>query len=204
MPADRLSRAKPLVFAAGLAPALYLTAGLLTGAGVNPVEGFIRGSGDWALRFLLLTLTATPLRRLTGWGWPLRLRRMLGLFAFFYAGVHLAGYLLFEQFFDWGAIARDILERPFITLGMLTFLLLLPLAVTSTRAMQLRLGGRRWKRLHTLVYPAAVGAVVHFYLMVKADTREPLIYGFLLLLLFAARVNWRRWLPALRSTISVK
>lgn len=193
MRADPVTRIKPLLFAACLAPAIYLVGGLAGGAlGVNPVESFLRGSGDWALRFLLLTLTATPLRRLTGWGWPLRLRRMLGLFAFFYAVLHLAGYLVFEQFFAWNAIARDIVERPFITLGMLTFLLLLPLAITSTRGMQRRLGGRRWKRLHTLVYPAAVGAVLHFYMMVKADTREPLLYAALLLLLLSSRLPWRR------------
>lgn len=184
----RIVWSKVLLFGVCLLPLGWQVVALFGGAlGVNPVETVIRNNGDWALRFLLITLAVTPLRKLTGRGSLMRYRRMLGLFSFFYAALHLAAYVVLDQFFAWGAILADILKRPYITVGMITFLLLLPLAITSTHAMQRRLGGRRWKRLHTLVYPAAVGAVLHYYLMVKADTREPLLYGAALILLLAAR-----------------
>lgn len=163
-----------------------LTQALLGNLGANPIEAVIRYLGDWALRLLLLTLAATPLRLLTGWGWPVRLRRLLGLFAFCYAVLHLLAYTVLDQYFDWTAIWEDIVERPFITTGMLALLLLLPLALTSNRTAQRRLG-RRWKQLHRLIYPAAILAVVHFTLMVKADLREPLIYGAILTLLLGLR-----------------
>ncbi|SCZ57207.1 sulfoxide reductase heme-binding subunit YedZ [Thiohalomonas denitrificans] len=191
---DPIPRIKALVFPAALLPALYLWFATLTGnLGANPIEALIRGHGDWALRFLLLTLAITPLRRLSRWGGIMRFRRMLGLFAFFYATIHLLGYLVLDQFFAWGAIVEDIIERPFITVGMAACVLLVPLAITSTRKMQRRLGGRRWLRLHRLVYPAAALAVLHFYLMVKADTREPLIYAFLLAILLLMRLPPVAW-----------
>lgn len=178
---------KRSVFLLCLLPCGWLLAQALLGnLGANPIEAVIRYLGDWALRLLLLTLAATPLRLLTGWGWPVRLRRLLGLFAFFYAVLHLLAYTVLDQFFDWSAIWEDIVERPFITTGMLAWLLLLPLALTSNRAAQRRLG-RDWKRLHRLIYPAAILAVVHFTLMVKADLREPLIYGAILTLLLSLR-----------------
>lgn len=178
---------KRSVFLLCLLPCGWLLAQALLGnLGANPIEAVIRYLGDWALRLLLLTLAATPLRLLTGWGWPVRLRRLLGLFAFFYAVLHLLAYTVLDQFFDWSAIWEDIVERPFITTGMLAWLLLLPLALTSNRAAQRRLG-RDWKRLHRLIYPAAILAVVHFTLMVKADLREPLIYGAILTLLLGLR-----------------
>jgi len=180
------------VFLLCLAPLGWLLARALLGElGANPIEAIIRYFGDWALRLLLLTLTATPLRLLTGWSGPVRLRRLLGLFTFFYAVLHLLAYLVLDQFFDWAAIWEDIVEHPFITTGMLAWLLLLALALTSNRAAQRRLG-RNWKRLHRLIYPAAILAVVHFTLMVKADLREPLIYAAILMLLLGLRLFRRQ------------
>ncbi|MFN2309978.1 MAG: sulfite oxidase heme-binding subunit YedZ, partial [Gammaproteobacteria bacterium] len=139
-----------------------------------------------SLRFLLITLGMTPLRRLTGWTWPARLRRMLGLFGFFYVCVHLTTYLWLDQFFDWGEIGRDIVKRPFITVGMLAFVLLIPLAVTSNKAMIKRLG-RNWVRLHRLAYVIPALGVLHFWWLVKADVRAPLAYALLFLLLMLLR-----------------
>ncbi len=188
-----LTHLKRGVFLLCLLPAAWLVAGALQGwLGANPIEAVIRSLGDWALRLLLLTLLATPLRRFSGWTWPLRLRRMLGLYAFFYAVLHLLAYAVLDQFFAWDAIWEDIVERPFITVGMLALLLLLPLALTSGQYAMRRLG-RHWKRLHRLIYPAAVLAVLHYALMVKADLREPLIYGAILAVLLGLRL-----LPAKR------
>jgi sulfoxide reductase heme-binding subunit YedZ len=183
---------KPLLFLACLLPLVYwLWLGWQERLGANPIEFITHGSGDWTLRLLLLTLLMTPLKRGFGWGWPLRVRRMLGLFAFFYATLHLFTYLWLDQFFDWGEIGRDILERPFITLGMTAYVLLLPLALTSTRGMMKRLG-RRWKSLHRLVYAVATLGVLHFWWLVKADVREPLFYAALLVILLLARLYWAR------------
>ena len=178
-PETRIRRiVKPLVFALCLTPLAWLIwRGLSGGLGANPIEASNRFLGDWAMRFLLITLFVTPLRRLFGWSALMRLRRMLGLFTFAYAALHVSSYVVLDQFFDWSEIWADIVKRRFITVGMITFLLLLPLAVTSTNAMVRRLGGRRWQRLHRLIYLAAVAVIVHFYMMVKADVREPLIYG---------------------------
>ncbi len=160
------------------------------GLGANPIETVTRELGDWALRLLLLTLACTPLRRLTGQAWPLAFRRMLGLFAFFYTTLHLLSYLVLDQFFYWPDIWADILKRPYITIGMSAWLLLLPLAVTSNRRAIRRLG-RNWQRLHRLVYPIAALAVLHFYLLVKADVREPLVYGGVLAVLLLLRLPGR-------------
>ncbi|HHH46354.1 MAG TPA: sulfoxide reductase heme-binding subunit YedZ [Thiotrichales bacterium] len=177
-----------LAFVACLLPAAWLGFAALTDRlGANPIEAVTRGLGDWALRFLLITLAVTPLVRRTGWTWWMRKRRMLGLFAFFYASLHLLGYLWLDQFFDWSEIGRDILKRPFITLGMLSWLLLVPLAATSTRAMMRRLG-RHWKRLHRMIYVIAPLAVVHYFLLVKADWREPLLYLLITLILLGLRL----------------
>ncbi|HKK14763.1 MAG TPA: protein-methionine-sulfoxide reductase heme-binding subunit MsrQ, partial [Gammaproteobacteria bacterium] len=143
---------KAVVFLACLIPLGMLTYGLLTnGLGANPVKAIIHGTGVWTLRLLLLTLLVTPLRRIFGWAWPIAVRRMLGLFAFFYALLHLFTYLLLDQSFDWQAVVHDVVKRPFITAGMLAFTLMVPLAATSTNAMVRRLG-RNWKRLHRLAY----------------------------------------------------
>lgn len=176
---------KPVLFIACLLP----LAGLwYSGLGANPVETLTHVSGDWALRLLLLTLAITPLRRFSGWPEWLRLRRMLGLYAFFYALLHLSVYALFDHGLSLASIAEDIGKRPYVTLGFAVFLLLLPLAITSPKAMMRRLG-RRWKTLHRLVYPAALLAVLHYLWLVKADVREPLIYGLVLAVLMAARLR---------------
>jgi sulfoxide reductase heme-binding subunit YedZ len=187
-----LSLIKVFVFAICLLPLARLGWGVWQDAlGANPIEFVIRSLGTWALSFLLITLSVTPLRKFSGWTWLARLRRMLGLYAFFYALLHLSTYLWVDQFFDWSAIAKDILKRPFITIGMSTFILLVPLAVTSTNAMVKRLGGRRWQQLHRSIYVIAVLAVTHYWWMVKLDTRQPAIYAAVLALLLGMRVLWR-------------
>jgi sulfoxide reductase heme-binding subunit YedZ len=162
------------------------------GLGANPIEAILNRLGYWTLVFLLLTLALTPLRRLSGWTWPPRFQRMIGLFAFFYASLHLAAYVGVDQFFDVGAIVQDVVKRKFITIGMLSFLLLVPLAATSTDRWVRRLGYVRWKHLHRLVYVAAIGGVVHFVWRVKADLREPLIFAGVLAFLLAVRLLGRR------------
>lgn len=182
---------KVLVFLLCLVPLVSLIwRGATDHLGPNPVEALIHGTGDWTLRLLLITLAVTPLRLATGWAWPVRFRRMLGLFAFFYAALHLTVYLWLDQSFDWPAILRDIAKRPYITVGFAAFLLLIPLAVTSTRGWIRRLG-RRWKRLHQAVYAIAILGVIHYLWLVKADLREPLIYAAILAVLLAVRVPWR-------------
>ena len=161
--------------------------------GANPIEELIHQFGLWGLRFLLITLAVTPLRHLTAWGWLLRFRRMLGLFAFFYVLLHFLTYAGLDQQFDLAVIIEDVIERPYITIGMTALLLLLPLAVTSTNAMMRRLG-RRWQKLHRLVYIIAILGVWHFYWQVKQDILEPLIYGLILALLLGYRLfmRWRK------------
>ena len=158
--------------------------------GANPIETIIRDLGNWALRFLLITLTITPLRKLSGMNWLLRLRRMLGLFAFFYALLHFNIYLGLDQSYDWAEIAKDILKRPFITIGMLTFALMIPLAITSNAAAIKALGGKAWQKLHQLVYVLAICAVLHYWWLVKLDTTQPAIYAALLTLLLGIRLWW--------------
>ncbi|CAA7619879.1 sulfite oxidase heme-binding subunit YedZ [Magnetospirillum sp. UT-4] len=182
-------RLKPAVFLLCLLPLAWLAWRAWSGdLGVNPVETLNRYLGDWALRFLLIALAVTPVRKVTGWAAVMRLRRMLGLYAFFYVCLHLASYVGIDLFFDWSALAKDIVKRNYITLGMLAFLLLVPLAVTSTNAMIRRLGGRRWRRLHMLVYPIGMLGVAHYWMMVKADIREPMLYGAILAVLLGFRV----------------
>ena len=186
---------KALLFLLCLVPLAKLTletfgvAGMSLGA--NPVEELIHRFGIWGLNFLLITLAVTPLRRLTGIGWLLRFRRMLGLFAFFYVLMHFLTYAGLDQRFDLPLIFEDIVERPFITVGFTAFLLLIPLAVTSTNAMMKRLG-RRWQKLHRLVYLIAILGVVHFYWQVKLDTLEPLIYAVILAALLGYRLKGRK------------
>lgn len=178
---------RPVIFMLGLLPLLHLVGlGLTGGLGVNPIEFVTRSLGTWALTFLWLSLAMTPLRRLTGDGRCLRYRRMLGLYAFFYALLHWLSYVWLDQFFDVGEILRDLVKRPFIAAGMTAFLLLLPLALTSTDAAMRRLG-RVWRRLHRLVYPAAVAALLHYVWLVKLDYTPPAIYALTLLLLLLMR-----------------
>ncbi len=183
--------AKPVLFVLCLVPLAWLVwDGVTNNLGANPVETVRRYTGDWTLRFVLIALAVTPLRRLTGWHVVIRLRRMLGLFAFFYACLHFVSYIWLDQFFMWDAIIEDILDRPYITVGVASFLLLIPLAVTSTNGMVRRLGGRRWQRLHQLVYVIAVLGVIHFLWLVKSDISEPVIYGAILALLLGFRLFW--------------
>jgi len=156
--------------------------------GANPVETITRSTGIWTLTFLLITLSVTPLRRISGQHWLIKLRRMLGLFAFFYVSLHFTTFILFDHFFDFQEIVKDVLKRPFITVGFTSFLLLIPLALTSTSGMVRRLGGKRWQQLHRLIYVAAIGGVVHFLWLVKIDIRRPLIYGSILALLLTYRI----------------
>ncbi len=180
---------KPTIFFAALVPlALLVWNAFHDGLGANPVETITHETGSWGLRFLLLTLLVTPLRRASGWQALARVRRMLGLFAFFYICLHFLTYVVLDAYFDLHYILEDITDRTYITLGFTSFVLLVPLALTSTNAMVRRLGGRNWRRLHRLAYVAATGGVLHFLWLVKADLREPLIYLGLLLLLFLARV----------------
>ena len=180
---------KPFIFILCLMPFILLFRNFyLDELGANPFEVLTRSTGEWTLRFLLLTLAMTPLRQITGSARPLRLRRMLGLFTFFYVCIHLSTYIWLDHFFDWDEIWTDIVKRPYITFGMLAFTLLTPLALTSTKKMMKRLG-RRWKSLHKLIYVIAVLGVLHFLLLVKADLVEPIIYGTILFILFLVRFN---------------
>ncbi len=179
-----------VIFAAALVPAAALVYGAFTdNLTANPIEYITHTTGKTALTFLIITLTVTPLRRLTGRNEIIRLRRTLGLFAFFYACLHLSTWVVLDWFFDVASMAADVLERPFITLGMTTFLLLLPLALTSTAGMIRRLG-KRWQRLHRLVYVAGITAVVHFWWVVKADFREPRLWALALSVLLGFRAWW--------------
>ncbi len=186
---------KVAVFAASLWPFATFVAGAFGVAGfdlgANPVETLIHGTGIWALNFLLITLAVTPLRRLSGWNWLIKFRRMLGLFAFFYACMHFTAYAVIDQRLALGIIVEDIVQRPYITIGMLGLLLLIPLAVTSTRGMVRRLG-RHWQRLHRLVYLIAPLGVWHFYWQEKQDVLEPLIYAAILGGLLLYRIIHRR------------
>jgi methionine sulfoxide reductase heme-binding subunit len=185
---------KPVIFALCLLPFLWIVAGIFGWAGVdlgaNPVEKTQDTLGIWGLRLLLVTLAVTPLREIGGWPKLQLFRRMLGLYAFSYVLLHFLFYLFVDQAFDWPQLVADIAKRPFITAGFAALLLLLPLAVTSTRRAMRRLG-RRWQKLHRLVYPAAVLGCVHFWWQVKADIREPLVYAAIASLL----LGWRlfRW-----------
>src|ERR1700758_131950 len=156
--------------------------------GANPIEVITHSTGDWTIILLLVTLSITPLRRFTGQLWLIRLRRMIGLFAFFYGCLHFTTYIWLDKFFDWHEMLVDIGKRRFITVGFLGFVLLIPLAVTSTAGWIRRLGGRRWQRLHQLIYVTAVAGVIHYIWLVKADLRKPLQYAAILAVLLGYRV----------------
>ena len=185
----RLTVIKAGLFAAALAPFTALVvAGFTGGLGANPVEAITHTTGEWTLRLLLATLAVTPLRHLTGRVWLTRLRRMLGLFAFFYLMLHFATYALLDASLDLAYIVEDVADRLYITAGFTAFLMLVPLAATSTNAMVRRLGPLWWRRLHRLVYAAGICGVVHYLWLVKADLREPLVYAGILTVLLAARL----------------
>jgi methionine sulfoxide reductase heme-binding subunit len=181
---------KTLIFIAGLIPAGALIAGALTdNLGANPIEFITHETGTFALAFLMATLAVTPIRRLSGWNDVIRVRRMLGLFAFGYATLHLTTWVVLDQFFDVAAMVEDVVKRPYITVGMFGFLCMLPLALTSTAAMIRRLG-RRWQTLHRLAYVAAIAGVVHFWWLVKADVTEPQRWALVLTVLLGLRAWW--------------
>ncbi|MGZ8188772.1 MAG: sulfite oxidase heme-binding subunit YedZ [Methylosarcina sp.] len=185
----KLAGLKNAVFFLSLMPLINLAAGaLLDGLGANPIERITRSTGYWTLSFLMITLAITPLRRLLGWNWPMRMRRMIALFAFFYGTLHFLTYLVLDQFFDLSAILADIVKRPYITVGFPAYVLMIPLALTSTDRMIRRLGGKRWRLLHRLVYLIAVGGVVHYWWLVKKDISDPLMFAVILGLLFGIRL----------------
>jgi len=184
--------AKPLVFLICLLPlAMLAWDGFHDALGANPIEKITHRTGDWSLRFLLITLSVTPLRLLFGWKQLIRFRRMLGLFAFFYVSLHFSIYIVFDHFFDVNEIAKDIVKRPYVTVGFTAFLLLIPLAITSTNKMMKRLGNR-WKQLHQLVYVIAVLGVLHYLWLVKADILQPVIHAVVLLILLGIRAWHQR------------
>ena len=183
---------KPVLFVVCLLPFIALAMGAVNDTlGTNPVETMTHETGEWTLRFLLLTLLITPLRRLSGNSWLIRLRRMFGLYAFFYACLHFLTYIWFDHYFDWMEIVKDIPKRPFITVGFIAFVLLVPLAFTSTNAMMRRLK-KNWTRLHKLVYVIAVLGILHFLWLVKADILEPMVYALILLVLLGYRAYDQR------------
>ncbi|BBO99350.1 sulfite oxidase heme-binding subunit YedZ [Sulfuriferula nivalis] len=185
-----VTRLKIATFLLALYPLIRLLVFAATdNLGANPIEFITRSTGTWTLVGLMLTLTITPLRKMTGWNSLLRVRRMLGLFSFFYASLHFITYIWLDQFFDLGAIIHDVYKRPFITVGFSAFILLIPLALTSSNAMIRRLGAKRWQQLHKLVYLIAILGVLHYVWLVKKDLTQPLIYAGVLTLL----LGWRLW-----------
>jgi len=204
---------KPLVFAAALGPLAWLIWAALTGnLSANPLSDITNETGVWTLRFLCITLAVTPLRRLTGWHWLIRYRRMFGLFAFFYGTLHFLTYIIVDRFagldFPDGivavrtlrdlaaSVAQDVAKRPFITVGFTGWVLMVPLALTSTAGMIRRLGGRRWNLLHRLVYVSAAAGVTHYWWLVKADVRRPQTYALVVGTLLLFRIGWARWRAA--------
>ena len=194
---------KAVVFCASLAPvAILVWRGFHDELGANPIESITHRTGEWTIRFLMFTLAITPLRKLLGMPDLIRFRRMLGLFAFFYGCLHLTTYLWLDKFFDMAEIWKDVYKRPFITAGFTAWVLLVPLAATSTAGWIRRLGGKRWQRLHRLVYVSAAAAVVHYYWLVKSDVRWPLFYGAVLVLLLALRLVRARRRPVAKPAVA--
>ena len=195
--------AKVLIFINSLIPLLLLLWDTYRKqVGANPLEFVTRTTGMLTIIFLMLSLTVSPLRRITGANWLVKFRRMLGLYAFFYGFLHLMTYVSFDRFFKLNTIPGDVVQRPFIAVGMLTFFLMVPLAITSTNKMVKRLGGKLWNRLHKLTYLAGVGGVLHYWMLVKSDTRIPLTFGFVLLVLLVYRAVMK-YVPAKRATPSL-
>ena len=185
---------KAALFALALLPFLRLVLFAFTDRlGANPIEFITRNSGDWTLYFLCLTLAVTPLRKLSTWHWLIKLRRMLGLFAFFYVALHFTTFLWFDHFFDLREMLKDIAKRPFILVGFSAFVLLIPLAVTSTNAMVKRLGGKRWQWLHRLIYLTAPLGILHYWWMKagKHDFEQPILFGVIIGVLLLIRLYWR-------------
>ena len=200
---DAVRYGKPLLFIACLLPLVWLAyKAVFLGLGANPIEKISRYTGDWTLRLLLITLAVTPLRILAGVS-LVKYRRMLGLFTFFYVCLHFLNWLVIDNFFDVESMIKDVIKHPYITVGFAAFVLLIPLAVTSTNAMIKRLG-KNWKRLHQAVYVVAILGVLHYLWLVKADNREPLIYIAILIILLGVRVwDQARRKVALRNARAV-
>ena len=195
----QLTAVKAIIFIASLIPLAQLVLGGINDTlGANPIETITRKTGTWTFNFLLITLTVTPLRKIADWPWLIRTRRLLGLFTFFYACLHFTTYLWLDQFFDPAAIARDIVKRPFITVGFTAFVLLIPLALTSTNAAIRRMGGKRWQQLHYSIYAIGILASVHYFWLVKPVALPyPLTYALILAVLLGwrARERIRRFGP---------
>lgn len=194
--------AKIVLFLACLLPIailMYQYANDLLSA--NPLDDITDTTGTWTLRFVMLTLAVTPLRKVTGWSSLGRFRRMIGLFAFFYGALHLTTYLWLDKFFEWEEVIADIVKRPFITVGVASLLLMVPLALTSFDKMIKWMGGKRWRALHRLVYLTGIGGVIHYLWLVKADIQRPLTYGAILAILLSYRV-WD-WFRARRTKVAV-
>jgi sulfoxide reductase heme-binding subunit YedZ len=197
--------AKPVVFLLALVPALHLVYAAFTdGLGANPIEYITHATGDWTLRFLLITLAITPFRKVLDQPDFIRFRRMLGLWAFTYGCLHLMTWLWLDKFFDPAEMWADVVKRRFITAGMTAFLLMLPLALTSTSGWIRRLGGKKWKRLHQLIYFSAAAGVIHYYWLVKSDIRKPVFYGILLVMLLVWRAINSRQKTAAAAKPAVK
>jgi sulfoxide reductase heme-binding subunit YedZ len=189
LPEKFIRALKAPVFLLCLGPAFVLTwKGFHGGLGANPIDVITRTTGRWTLTFLLITLSVTPVRKLSGLTWLIRFRRMLGLFAFFYGSLHLMTYVWLDKFFNVHEMLHDIAKRRFITAGMTAWFLMLPLALTSTKGWIRRMGGKRWQKLHRLIYFSAAAGVVHFIWLVKADLRRPLTYGAVLAVLLSYRL----------------
>lgn len=192
--ARQLTAIKSIAFMLALVPFFALAYLVATDQLVEPLQYITRNTGSWTLYFLCITLAVTPLRRLSGWNWLLKLRRMMGLYAFFYALLHFTTFLWFDHFFDVQEMLKDVVKRPFITVGFTAFVLLVPLAVTSTNAMVRRLGGKRWQLLHKLVYVIAPLGILHFWWMRagKHDFNKPILFGLIVLALLGIRAWWAR------------
>ncbi|SHN35474.1 sulfoxide reductase heme-binding subunit YedZ [Duganella sacchari] len=188
----QVSWLKGAIFVLALAPLLRMAYLTVTGQLVDPLEFITRGTGDWTLYLLCITLAVTPLRRLSGWNWLIKLRRMLGLYTFFYGLLHFTTFLWFDHFFDVQEMWKDVLKRPFITVGFIAFVLLIPLALTSTNGMIKRLGGKRWQWLHRLIYVIAPLAFLHFWWMKagKHNFTQPILFGSIVGILLLTRVWW--------------
>ncbi|HEY4373459.1 MAG TPA: protein-methionine-sulfoxide reductase heme-binding subunit MsrQ [Burkholderiales bacterium] len=196
---------KALLFILSLGPVTVLVAEAFLGdLGANPVETLTRATGTWTLVFLCITLGITPVRRLTGRNWLSLYRRMFGLFAFFYVCLHFTTYIWFDQWFDVQSIIKDVIKRPFITVGFAAFLLLIPLAATSNSYMTRKLGGRCWQHLHRLTYLICMLGVVHYWWLVKRDLTQPIIYGSVVGAFLLARLLWRKAKPKVRPMATAR
>jgi len=200
----RLRLIKLVLFPLALLPLARLAwKGFHEGLGANPIEVITHSTGDWTLILILATLAVTPLRRLTRQYWLIGVRRMIGLFAFFYGTLHFLTYIWLDKFFDVHEMLKDVAKRPFITVGFSAFVLLIPLALTSTKGWIRRLGGKNWQRLHRLIYLTGILGVIHYWWLVKADIRKPERYAFILAILLLYRVAYWAWEKRKRSSTPV-